>query len=349
LIKPIEFAHGSIGPGYRCFIIAEAGVNHNGDLKMALELVNAAHKAGVDAIKFQLFRANEQVSQTASTADYQLAATKSRTMLEMAKSYDLPWEAHHIIAKHCSEIGIVYLASCFDRQAVDFFLEIGGECIKVGSGEITNYPLLEYMTKTGKPILLSTGMSTLQDVAGAVELIWKKGHSPLALFQCTSNYPADPDTINLRAMKTLEQAFQVPVGYSDHTIGIEIPLAAVALGANLLEKHFTLDRKLPGPDHAMSIEPDDLKDLVEKIRSVESALGDGVKKAQQEEISTQRVARRSLVTISAIKAGETLSEFNVTLKRPGTGIDPRLWEYIQGRKAKVEIPADIPITWEMIV
>jgi N-acetylneuraminate synthase/N,N'-diacetyllegionaminate synthase len=228
-------------------------------------------------------------------------------------------------------------------------LEIGGECIKVGSGEITNYPLLEYMTKTGKPILLSTGMSTLQDVAGAVELIWKKGHSPLALFQCTSNYPADPDTINLRAMKTLEQAFQVPVGYSDHTIGIEIPLAAVALGANLLEKHFTLDRKLPGPDHAMSIEPDDLKDLVEKIRSVESALGDGVKKAQQEEISTQRVARRSLVTISAIKAGETLSEFNVTLKRPGTGIDPRLWEYIQGRKAKVEIPADIPITWEMIV
>ena len=227
-------------------------------------------------------------------------------------------------------------------------MEIGGTCIKVGSGEITNYPLLAHMAVTGKPILLSTGMSTLQDIAGAVEWIWKHGNSPLALFQCTSNYPADPATINLRAMKTLNQAFQVPVGYSDHTIGVEIPLAAVALGASLLEKHFTLDRHMPGPDHAMSMEPDELKDLVQKVRSVESALGDGVKKPHQTEIPVKMVARRSLVTACKIEAGEALSESNVTLKRPGTGIDPRLWEYIQGRKAKATIPADLPITWEML-
>lgn len=316
---------------------------------MALELVDAAHKAGADAVKFQLFRVDEQVSQAASTAEYQLAATKNKSMIEMAKSYDLPWEAHREIARHCHDIGIVYMSSCFDRQAVDFFLEIGGECIKVGSGEITNYPLLAYMSTTGKPILLSTGMSSLQDVAGAVEWIWESGHSHLALFQCTSNYPADPATINLRAMKTLEQAFQVPVGYSDHTIGVAIPLAAVALGANLLEKHFTLDHNLPGPDHGMSMEPDELKDLVQKVRSVESALGDGVKKPQQTEISTLKVARRSLVTTRKMNIGDILNENNVTLKRPGTGIDPRLWEYVKGRQTKVEISPDIPITWDMLV
>jgi sialic acid synthase SpsE len=240
------------------------------------------------------------------------------------------------------------MASCFDQLAVDFLLEIGGDCIKVGSGEITNYPLLAHMSSTGKPILLSTGMSSLLDVVGAVEWIRDHGHSPLALFECTSNYPADPANINLMAMKTLGQTFQVPVGFSDHSIGPEIPVAAVALGASLLEKHFTLDKNLPGPDHSMSMEPDELQDLIQKVRRVESAMGDGVKRVHESEISTQKVARRSLVTTHTIKAGEALSDTNLTLKRPGTGIDPRLLEYVKGRKAKTEIPADIPITWEML-
>jgi N-acetylneuraminate synthase len=344
----IQLPNRSVGQGYPCFIIAEAGVNHNGNLDMALRLASAAKDAGADAVKFQLYRAEEQISKKAATADYQKTATKSETMLEMAKAYDLPWEAHRKIAKYCQEIGIFYTSSCFDPRAVDFLLEIGGSCIKVASGEITNYPLLAYIASKGKPILLSTGMSTFQDVAGAVEWIWKHGNSPLALFQCTSNYPADPATINLRTMKTFEQAFQVPVGYSDHTIGDAIALAAIALGACILEKHLTLDRHLPGPDHAMSMEPDELKAMVQKVRSVEMALGDGVKKLQQPEIPVQMVARRSLIASRRIGIGETLSESNVTLKRPGTGLDPRLWEYVVGRKAKSEIQADIPITWEML-
>ena len=344
----ISIARRSIGQDQPCFIIAEAGVNHNGSLELALKLVEVAHAAGADAVKFQLFRIEEQVSRVTPTADYQRNHTGLHTMADMAKSYDLPWEAHRIIAAHCRKVGIAYMASCFDTVAVDFLLELGGKAIKVGSGEITNYPLLAHIAATGKPILLSTGMSTLQDVAGAVEHIRAHGDSPLALFQCVSNYPADPATINLLVMQTLAQAFNVPVGFSDHTMGNIASVAAVALGACLIEKHFTLDKVLSGPDHAMSLNPGELHAFVSDIRLAESALGNGIKKLQPGELDVQRVARRSLVSATQIRAGEPLTDFNVTLKRPAIGIDPRLWEAARGRTAKTDIPADVPITWEML-
>ena len=348
-MSKIRIGERLVGDGERVFIIAEAGVNRNGSLEKALELVDAAQAAGADAVKFQLYRAGEQVSRAAQTADYQRDNTGADAMLEMARSYDLSWEAHHTIAAHCREVGIKYMASCFDWQAVDFLIELGGECIKVGSGEITNYPLLNYMSEHGgKPILLSTGMCTLADVAGAVEEIRTHGNAPLALFQCTSNYPAAPATANLRAMRTLAETFNVPVGFSDHNVGNAVAAAAVALGACLVEKHFTLDKTLPGPDHAMSLDPTELRAYVAAIRAVESALGDGIKQPSVDELKTLEVARRSLVSAREIKAGEALSVENTTLKRPATGIDPRLWKDVEGRRAAQDIAADLPITWEML-
>ncbi len=348
-MKTIALPGREIGPGQPCFVIAEAGVNHNGSLERALQLVEAAHAAGADGVKFQLFRVEEQVSQTTPTAAYQQNQTGVGSMAEMARSYDLPWEAHRAIVEHCRKTGIRYMSSCFDSLAVDFLINIlHGECIKVGSGEITNYPLLAHMSRTGKPILLSTGMSTLADVAGAVEYIRAQGNSPLALFQCTSNYPADPATANLRAMQTLSLAFDVPVGFSDHTPGYTVAVAAVAMGASLVEKHFTVDKTLPGPDHAMSLDPGELREFVAAIRTAEAAMGNGVKQPHPSELDTLRVARRSLVAVRTIHAGEKLDERLVTLKRPATGIDPRLWEAVRGRAAAVEIPADTPITWDML-
>ena len=346
--QTIDIAGHLIGYDNPCFIIAEAGVNHNGSLERALRLVDAAHAAGADGVKFQLFRGEEQASRGAPTAEYQREHTGSDSMLDMAQSYDLLWDAQRVIAAHCREVDIVYLASCFDQLAVDFLISLGGECIKVGSGEITNYPLLAHMATTGKPILLSTGMSTLQDVAGAVEYIRAHGDSPLVLFQCVSNYPADPGTINLRAMHTLAQAFNVPVGYSDHTLGSAVAVAAVALGACMVEKHFTLDKTLPGPDHAMSLDPAELRDFVAAIRTAQVALGNGVKRPHPGELATRTVARRSLVSTRLIHAGERLDDTNVTLKRPATGIDPRLWDAVYNRTTAVDIPDDVPITWDML-
>ncbi|HEV7860365.1 MAG TPA: N-acetylneuraminate synthase [Pyrinomonadaceae bacterium] len=348
MTSKIQIGERMIGDGEPVLIIAEAGVNHNGQLEKALELVSVARAAGADAVKFQLYRPEEQVSQAARTAGYQREQTGADHMLEMARSYELPWEAHHAIAARCREAGIAYMSSCFDREAVDFLVQLGGECIKVGSGEITNYPLLAHMSATGLPILLSTGMSTLSDVAGAVEHIHASGPGSLALFQCVSNYPADPATVNLRAMLTMRQAFNVPVGFSDHTHGSAVAVAAVALGACMVEKHFTLDKSLPGPDHAMSLDPSELRAYVKAIRTAESALGDGIKRPVESELETLRAARRSLVSARIIHAGESLDESNVTLKRPATGIDPRLWQTVRGRVAATDIPPDVPITWKML-
>jgi N-acetylneuraminate synthase len=348
MIEPIDIGGRKIGPGQPCFIIAEAGVNHNGSLPAALDLVDVAAAAGADAVKFQLYRAAEQVSQDAPTAGYQTNGTGAENMLAMAQSYDLPWEHHRQIAAHCRTKRIMYMSSCFDTAAVDLLISLGGACIKIGSGEITNYPLLAYCTATGKPILLSTGMSTFADVEGAVEVIRANGHSPLALFQCTSSYPADPSAANLRAMQTMSERFDVPVGYSDHTLGKNVSIAAVALGATMIEKHFTLSKALPGPDHKMSLEPEELRQFVAGIREAETALGQSEKKPDQSELEMLKVARRGLVSAHAIRVGDLLSDADVTLKRPATGIDPRLWPSIRGRKVAVDIPADVPITWDML-
>ena len=348
-MRKVKIADKLVGEGEPCFIIAEAGVNHNGDVDLAKKLVDIAKEAGSDGVKFQLYRPEEQVSRSAPTAEYQSESTGSRNMLDMARAYDLPWDAHRDIAAHCRKVGIIYMASCFDQSAVDFLMSLGGDCIKVGSGEITNYPLLAYMSATGKPILLSTGMSTLQDVAGAVEHIRAHGDSEILLLHCVSNYPADPATINLRTMQALAQAFGVPVGFSDHTLGSTVAIAAVGAGVCMVEKHFTLDKTLAGPDHAMSLNPQELHNFVTAIRTAESAMGNGVKQLLPREKNVQIAARRSLVSAQFIRSGEKLDGTNVTLKRPATGIDPRLWDIARGRTAAVDIPDDIPITWEMLL
>jgi len=346
--EKIDLNGRKIGQGEACFIIAEAGVNHNGDIKLALQLVKAAARAGADAVKFQLYNVEEQVLRKAKTVSYQQKRTGANLMIEMAKSYDLPWEAHKEIAEYCKKLNIMYMSSCFDRNAVDFLLNLGCECIKVGSGEITNFPLLAHMSSTGKPILLSTGMSELSEVAEAVEHIRASGKSQLALFHCVSSYPADPSSINLHVMKNLEAIFGVPVGFSDHTVGNEVACAAVALGASLIEKHFTLDKKLPGPDHAMSLNPEELKNLIDDIRTVESALGDGLKKVDTSERENRIAARRGLVSTCDIFAGETLSETNSAFKRPAIGVDPRFYRVVIGKKVNRTIRADEPITWDML-
>lgn len=338
-----------VGNNHPCFIIAEAGINHNGSLEMALRLVDAAVAAGADGVKFQLYQVEEQVSHTATAAVYQNKQTPSSSMLEMSKNYDLPWENHRIIAKYCSSSGIAYIASCFDPLAVQFLIDLNGSCIKVGSGEITNYPLLKCIAASGLPVLLSTGMSTLQDVAGAVEHIRQQGDNKIVLFQCVSNYPAEPSSINLRAMSAMASALGTLAAYSDHTEGSTVAVAAVALGACMIEKHFTLDKTLPGPDHAMSLSPPELKQFVENIRSAESCLGDGIKRPHPSEIPIRTAARRSLVSARTILAGEILNDTNVTFKRPATGIDPRLWDAAKGRTAKHNIDGDTPITWEMLL
>ena len=349
MVKEIKIGEIKIGEGNPCFIIAEAGVNHNGDLKKALELVSIAHKAGADAVKFQLFDVDEQISKYAENAPYQRKGLGKKTMAEMALSYDLPWEKHKEISEYCNKIGIMYMSSCFDPLAVDFLIsKLGGSCIKVGSGELTNYPLLRYMSRTGKPILLSTGMSTLEDVRGAVAQIQSNGTSPLVLFHCVSNYPAPKEKINLRVMKTLESEFNLPVGYSDHTEGNYAAIVAVALGAKVIEKHFTIDKTLPGPDHAMSLDSRELENFVKAVRTTEALLGDGIKKPTKAEKEMQIYARRSVVAACDIKAGEKLYKFNITLKRPATGIDPRSMAKITGKRAIVDIPADQPITWDML-
>ena len=347
--KEIKIGEKRIGNDNPCFVIAEAGVNHNGEPEKAIELVSVAHQAGADAVKFQLYDVEEQVSQYAENAPYQRKGSGKQTMAQMAKSYDLPWEKHKDIVEHCKKIGIMYMSSCFDPLAVNFLInELDGDCIKVGSGELTNYPLLKHMAQTGKPILLSTGMTTLADVEGAVDQIQSNGSSPIVLLHCVSNYPAPDSDINLKAIKTMEEEFNLPVGYSDHTQGNIAAIAAVALGAKVVEKHFTIDKSLPGPDHAMSLDPQELEDFVKSIRTTESMLGDGIKKPTEAEKEMQIYARRSVVAASNIKAGVQLGSTNITLKRPATGIDPRSMAQIIGKTATVDIPKDRPITWDML-
>ncbi len=347
-LNTVNIGEKTIGPGHPCMIIAEAGVNHNGSQQTALELVDVAHDAGVDAVKFQLYSKDEQVSKLARTADYQHRNTGFDTVLELAEMYEMPWECHHAIAAHCRELGIIYMASCFDKQAVNFLLGLGGDCIKVGSGEITNYPLLRHMSSTGKTIILSTGMSTLSDVKGAFEHIRSHGESEVVLLQCVSNYPASASSTNLLVMDTYTKEFGVNVGFSDHTIGSTVAVAAVTMGACIIEKHFTIDKGLQGPDHAMSLGPDELRDFVSTIREAEDSIGDGEKVVHSDELEIQKVSRRSIFTSRFIPAGERIDINNVTFKRPNVGIDPRLLTDVLGRVVMKDLDVDTPITWDLL-
>lgn len=327
----------------RTLIIAEAGVNHNGDLELAKRLVDAAAEAGADIVKFQTFTASRLVTATASKADYQQQATGgSDLQLDMLRRLELDSDMHLELMAHCAQRHITFLSTGFDLESVDLLCALGLAVFKIPSGEITNLPYLRHIGALGKSVILSTGMATLGEIEAALAVLEAAGTArrQITVLHCTTEYPAPLADVNLQAMCSIGQAFGVAVGYSDHTRGIEVPIAAVAMGATIIEKHFTLDRNLPGPDHQASLEPAELQAMVAAIRNIEIALGDGVKRLAPSETANRLVARKSLVAIRPIKAGELFSPANVGAKRPGTGISPMRWDELMGRPAARAFAAD---------
>ena len=320
----------TIGAGNPAFIIAEAGVNHNGDVSRAHDLIDAAVDAGADAVKFQTFSPKMIAAPEAERAAYQIETTgEGGSQLDMLEKLVLPADAYPALMQHATDRGLVFLSTPFDAGSADFLDELGLPAFKVSSGDVTNTPFLEFLAAKGKPILLSTGMADLDEVSRAVAAV---DAAPLALFQCVSNYPSAPHHSNLRAMATLRGAFGCPVGWSDHTQGITVTIAAAPLGAELLEKHFTLDRNLPGPDHQASLEPDELRAMVAAVRDAEAALGDGVKKPVPEEEPVAKVARRSLYWAESLPAGTVVRAEHLVALRPGTGVSPEMQSTLIGRE-----------------
>jgi N,N'-diacetyllegionaminate synthase len=314
-------------------IIAEAGVNHNGDINLAYELIDAAKKAGADIVKFQSFKASASISKSAKKAEYQNHHTDpSESQYEMIKRLELSKENHLALIEKCEKVGIEFLSSPFDLVSIHLLHKLGTSYFKIPSGEITNYPYLKALAEYNKQVIMSTGMATLVEIGEALEVLTTNGtdRENITILHCNTEYPTPFKDVNLKAMLTIQQAFKLPVGYSDHTTGIEIPIAAVAMGATIVEKHFTLDRTLSGPDHKASLEPHELKAMVDSIRNIELAMGDGVKQPSPSEVKNISVARKSIVASRDICKGEIFSEDNITTKRPGYGISPMEWNNILG-------------------
>lgn len=339
----------------KCFVIAEAGVNHNGSLDVALALVDAAAAAGADAVKFQTFRAKNVVHPGVAKADYQKTQTGEGDQFSMIQALELSEDSHRKIAMRCTEKEIEFMSTPFEVWAIDLLVGLGMRTIKVASGELTNRPFIEHLVSYDLPMIVSTGMATLGEVAESVAWMSDTRRTlgltaPLAekliLLHCTSNYPAAEDDVNLLAMNTLAAEFGVPVGYSDHTAGITVSLAAVALGAVAVEKHLTLDRKQIGPDHAASLEPDELAQMVSGIRTIERALGDGVKAPRPTELPVRDLVRRSVVTSRALPSGRVLAPEDLTLLRPGTGIPPRRLAELFGRTLVRPLEAGTIVAWD---
>lgn len=348
-IQPVRIGDVLIGPGSPVFIIAEAGVNHSGAPDLAVRLVDAAADAGADAVKFQTFRAAAVATPAAPMAAYQARpAGAAGSQLDLLARLELSVEGHRRAAARCRERGIVFLSSPADPPSADLLREIGVPAFKVGSGNLTNNPLLEHLARTGRPLIISTGMATLDEVAVAVAVARAAGARELVVLHCVSEYPADPAAVNLRAMATMREAFAVPVGYSDHTLGAEVSLAAVALGACVIEKHLTLDRSLPGPDHQASLEPVEFTALVRSVRTVEACLGDGVKRPSPAEEATRAVVRKSLVAAVAIPAGTLVTPELLAVRRPGTGMAPGRMGEVVGRRSRCGIPAGTLLAPEMV-
>lgn len=348
MVTTIDVAGQQIGPGYPCFVIAEAGVNHNGDLNSAYRLVDTAILAGADAVKFQTFKAAALASPNAPKADYQKHGTDSaESQYEMLRRLELSTQDHEALFRYCQRRGILFLSSPFDEESADFLETLGVAAFKIPSGEVTNPLFLAHVARKGKPMIISTGMAYLGEIETAIRTVKQEGNNNLILLHCVSNYPADPVNVNLRAMQTMRTAFKTLVGYSDHTMGIEVALAAVAMGACVIEKHFTLDRGLPGPDHRASLEPDELATLIEGIRKIELALGHGRKEPAASELNTAAVARKSLVAAQDIVAGTVLTESLLAIKRPGTGLPPVLRPSLVGRVAAQDIAAGTLLSLEM--
>jgi N,N'-diacetyllegionaminate synthase len=324
-------------------IIAEAGVNHNGDLNLALKMIEIAASAGVDYVKFQSFNATKLVTKYAKKAAYQEESdTSSANQHEMLSKLELSDSQHLALVEHCQRNRVKFLSTAFDEESVDLLYELNQRVFKIPSGEITNVPLLRHIGSKGCEIILSTGMSTLGEIREAIECLIKVGvqKDQITILHCTSNYPTNAIDVNLNAMLTIQNEFKMSIGYSDHTLGIEVPTAAVALGATIIEKHFTLDRNLVGPDHKASLEPHELAEMVRAIRNVELAMGDGVKGPTNLENEVKMVARRSIVALRDIKKGEIFSPLNLTTKRPGVGLSPILWDKIIGEPAKRDFLED---------
>jgi N-acetylneuraminate synthase len=339
-----------IGGGAPVFVVAEAGVNHNGDLSLAKELIDVAAASGVDAVKFQTLNAARYISRFAPKADYQLVTTdQQETQLSMVQQYELNKDQHLQLMEHCAKAGVIFFSTPFEESAVDLLEDIGTDVYKIPSGEITNLPFLTYVGRKRKPIILSTGMSALSEVETAVRTIQAESNAGIILLHCVSNYPSAPSDSNLLAMSTMEAALKLPVGYSDHTPGVEVSVAAVALGACVIEKHYTLDREMVGPDHKASLVPMELRNLVDSIRNVEQSLGDGVKRAMASEANTRSVARKSLVAAGDLRSGTALSKDHLVAKRPGTGISPAELRYVLGRKITRDLVEDEILGWDDLV
>ena len=327
----------------RTFIIAEAGVNHNGSLELAYQLIDAAKKSGADAVKFQTFKADSVVSKSAAKAEYQKKTTDAdESQYDMIKKLELSISNHHSLINYCKKQRIQFLSSPFDLESIHLLAEMGLNIFKIPSGEITNLPYLREIGKLKKEVILSTGMADINEISDAIKVITESGTAieNLTVLHCNTEYPTPFEDVNLNAMLTIKTAFNVKVGYSDHTNGIEIPVAAVALGAEIIEKHFTLDKNMEGPDHKASLEPDELKRMVNAIRNIEKAMGNGVKRPSSSEEKNKSISRKSLVAARPIKKGERFSADNVTTKRPGTGISPMRWDEVVGRVAQINYKED---------
>ena len=339
-MMPLQIANRSVGEQHPCFIIAEVGVNHNGRLDLALKSIDVAADAGADAVKFQTFKAEKLVTKSAPRAKYQEQNTgNQQSQFDMLKALELSENDHRVIIDRCRERNIIFMSTPFDEESATLLHDLGMPVFKIPSGELTNTPLLRHIAGFHKPMIVSTGMCSLGDVEVAVETIENSGNSQIILLHCVSNYPAAPEEINLRAMLSMKAAFGLPVGYSDHSLGIEIGLSSVALGACVLEKHFTLDKTLPGPDHRASAEPAELMHLIQGIRTIEAAMGNGRKAATESERDTARVARKSLVAAIDIAAGTELSENLIAIRRPGTGLAPMMKPHLVNRRLKINVAA----------
>lgn len=315
------------------YIIAEAGINHNGSFDLACKMVAAAKKAGVDCIKFQTFKSDHIVSKNANKAEYQKKQTGDGSQLEMLRKLELSYEEFSSLKQYCDKVGICFLSTPFDFESIDFLNTIDMPFWKIPSGEITNLPYLVALAKTGKPVVMSTGMCETDEIGAAINVLKENGTNDIKLLHCNTEYPTPFEDVNLRAIQTMRETFGLEVGYSDHTPGIEVPIAAVAMGATIIEKHFTLDRNMEGPDHKASLEPDELAAMVRAIRNVEQAMGSGIKEPSNSEKKNISIARKSIVAAKIIKKGEILTEDNLTAKRPGSGISPMRWSEVVGTKA----------------
>lgn len=325
-------------------IIAEAGVNHNGDINLAKQLIDVAADAKVDYVKFQTFKANKIVTKTAKRAGYQDDNTgDTDSQFEMLKKLELTAEMHDILINYCTIKGVKFLSTGFDLESLEYLSKIGVKLSKIPSGEITNYPYLKKVAQLYSEVILSTGMADIKEIKSAIKVLVDNGldKKKLTVLHCNTEYPTPMDDVNLKAMNYIKSELDVSVGYSDHTLGIEVPIAAVSLGAKVIEKHFTIDRNLPGPDHKASLEPNELKAMVVSIRNIEQALsGSGIKEPSKSEIKNKAIARKSIVAKKYIKKGEFFSEENLTVKRPGTGVSPMLWEDVIGKESSRNFEED---------